>query len=419
MVRQNSALPNARLLIVLIVLLGFTAPLSTDMCLPALPTIANDFGVSYSAANLVIILFFAFFALFTLLAGPMSDRFGRKKVMLASLCIYLAGNIVCTAAPTFSALVTARAVSAAGAGGMLNSSTALIKDGFSGRERDKALSIVQVFQIVAPLVAPVIGAVLLRVFTWHASFFVLCCVAATEIVVAAFIPETQPVDERGASTIAQTFAMIPRILGNRAFAVMLLAVGCLQACFMAYLATSSYIYTVQFGVEPEVYSLFFAGSALVTMLAPGFYMKVLYNRFSPKVIYRGAQTGVLAGGILIIVTGIAQASGALAALGPFAPFVFWASFLIVAFSNAIARPLGTSILLRQHKSAGGTVSALINFGLYLIGLVGMSLGSLGWSNYIAALGGIVACLIVIAIVLFGICTKPGFGLVWEEPERDQ
>lgn len=161
---------NTKVLTALIILLGLTSPLSTDMCLPALPTIAADFQVSYSEANLLIISFFFFMALCTLLAGPLSDRFGRKRVMLVSLALFTVGNLGCALSTALPTLIVFRSVGACGAGGMLNSSTALTKDAFSGRARDFTLHFVQAFQILGPLLAPSIGAFLLNVLNWHASF---------------------------------------------------------------------------------------------------------------------------------------------------------------------------------------------------------------------------------------------------------
>ena len=409
---------NKKLITVLIILLGFTSPLSTDMCLPALSTIAQDFNVANSTANMLIISFFFFMALSTLLAGPLSDRFGRKQVMLCGLMLYVVGNIACAVSPNATVLIASRVVSACGAGAMLNASIALTKDVFSGRDRDTTLSIVQVFQIVAPLVAPVIGAFLLVYLTWHASFVVLAVIGVIEIVIAASQPETQPLEERGSSTIAGTFRALGTILRNRAFALMLLCVGALQACFMAYLATSSYIYQIDFQVSPAVYSLFFSASALVTLAAPAVYMKILYDRMKHINIYRLAQAGVLIGGILIIVVGLLNASGALASFGMLAPVVFWISFLIVAFNNSIARPLGVSVLLKQHQRNTGSLSSLINFGLYIIGLIGMVLGSYDWDNYVLALGCIIVAIASIAIVLFFVVTRPTFKLAWNDEEDE-
>ncbi len=408
---------NKRVIIVLIILLGFTSPLSTDMCLPALSTIASDFNAPNSTVNLIIISFFFFMALSTLLAGPISDRFGRKKIMIASLRIYVVSNAICALSPNIVILIAARAFSACGAGGMLNASTALTKDVFSGRERDTTLSIVQVFQIVAPLLAPVIGAALLTYLSWHASFAVLASIGFIEIFLAASQPETQPKDEQGASTISQTFKTLGIILKNRAFTLMMVCVGALQACFMAYLATSSYIYQVNFHVSAGMYSLFFSASALVTLAAPAVYMKVLYDHMKHVNIYRLAQTGVLIGGILIVVVGILHGTGILDQFGMLGPVLFWASFLIVAFNNSIARPLGVSTLLKQHQRDTGSLSALINFGLYIIGLIGMILGSLDWNNYILALGCIIVCIVLLAMLVFFIVTRPASGLAWEENDQ--
>ena len=413
---------NTKIMTALIILLGLTSPFSTDMCLPALPTIAATYDCSYSVANLLIISFFLFMAICTLLAGPLSDRFGRKKVLLVSLVLFTVGNLGCTLTGAFPAsialLIFFRALGACGAGGMLNSSTALTKDVFSGYARDFTLHFVQAFHILGPLLAPSIGAFLLNHLAWYASFVVLALLGAIEIVLTLTQPETQPEEERGNSTIGGTFKMLGVILKNRNFTCMLIVAGGLQACFMTYLATSSYIYTVNFGVSTTAYGIFFGICGLCSLVAPVIYLKGLYPRFKSEHIYRGNQICVFVGGALILLIGILQGQGALKGLGLGAPTLFMLCWIIVALNNAIARPLATSIMLKQHEGASGSLSALINFGLYIIGLVGMILGSLAWDNYIIALGAIIVVIIAMMIVLFAVITRPYMCMVLDDEKKE-
>ena len=405
---------NTVAMTVLIIMLGLTSPFSTDMCLPALTTIAADFNTSYSEANLLIIVFFLFMAICTLIAGPLSDRWGRKKILLTSLALFAVGNFGCSFANGLVVLIGFRAIAACGAGGMLNSSTALTKDVFSGYARERTLHVVHAFQILGPLLAPSIGAFLLNHLSWHASFTVLAVMGVAEIVLAALQPETQPANEQGASTLGSTFKMLGTILKNRNFTCMLIVAGGLQACFMAYLATSSYIYTVNFGVSTTAYGIFFGACALISLISPPVYLKVLYPRFAAAKIYRGNQICVFIAALLIIIVGVLQGQGVLSSLGLGAPLLFMLCWALIAFNNTMARPLATSIMLRQHEGSSGAVSALINFGLYIIGLVGMCLGSLGWSNYIVALGVIIATIIAAMAVLFALISRPSFGMIFDD-----
>lgn len=392
---------NTKVMTAIIILLGLTSPLSTDMCLPAMPTIADDFGISFSVANLQFIVFFLFMAISTLVSGPFSDRFGRKRVTLASLALFSLGNLICSASPTIAVLLAGRIVSACGAGGMISASTALTKDVFSGYAREFTLHFVQAFHILGPLLAPSIGAFLLNAFGWHSSFLVLAGMGVVQIILVSTQPDASD-QESGtqANGLTGIFDSVRVIMKNKPFLLMLLVAGMMQACFMTYLATSSYIYIVNFGVSAMAYGVFFGLCGLCAMSAPVIYLKILYPRFSSASIYKTNQLCIALAGAAIVVIGILQGMGALDGLGLGAPTLFMCCWAFVMVNNAIARPLGTSIMLKQHDGDNGSLSSLINFGLYMIGLVGMCLGSIGWGNYVLALGVIVAVVAAIATTLF-------------------
>lgn len=372
---------------VLIILLALTSPISTDMCLPALPTIAEEFNASYSATNLIIICFFFFMATSILVLGPLSDKFGRKPILLASLLLFSLSNLVCALSLNLGMLVVFRALSACGAGGMITSSTSLVKDSFEGRGRDKALALVQAFQVIGPLCAPVIGALLIMVSSWRLSFLLLALVGALGFDLAVIEKRIATKPENGSDTMLTTFERIPVIVRNKGFSILLLVAGLSQACFMAYLATSSYIYTAEFGTTETTYSLFFAGTALCAMIGPRVYVRLI-DRFAPNKIY------------LVCVCVMIVSGAATFVFGRLSQWIFFLCFLWVPLANSASRPLATAILLKQHDGDTGTLSALINFGLYIVGLVGMLLGSLTWNSYILALGGIVVGIATFSLLVF-------------------
>lgn len=374
--RADSQSPRRGRLKVLIVLLGVVAPFCTDMCLPALPTIASDLAVSYTEANVIILIFFLFMALSMLLVGPLSDAFGRKPVLLVCLTIFALGNLLCTLANTIVLLCLFRAVSACGAGGMMSASTALVKDGFEeGEPRDRALAVVQSFHVIGPLLAPVLGALLLSLFGWHSSFILLALIGVIGFVLALVEPVVAdtPMSGRPAQVLGRAFSHIPPIIKTPSLMFVLVVAGLVQACFMAYLATSSYIYTVQFGLSETVYSLFFACSALFAMLGPRLFL-VLQRNIFPRFVYGGCIVLIVIAGVLI------------ATVGHLNPIAFFCCFLVVAVCNSICRPLGISVMLRQHEGDTGTLSAVINFGIYVIALLGMTIGSLPTTDFVSTLG---------------------------------
>lgn len=379
----------------LIILLGVVAPFSTDMCLPALPTIAADLAVSYTQVNAIIFLFFLFMALSMFFSGPLSDAFGRKPVLLTCLGIFTVANLMCALAPNIVVLSLFRALAACGAGGMISASTALIKDGFEeGEPRDRALAFVQSFHVIGPLLAPVLGALLLVAFSWHASFLVLAGIGALGVIFAVSEPVVADIPMKGkpSAVVRKAFSHVVPIVKNPALITMLGVAGLVQACFMAYLATSSYIYTVQFGMSETAYSIFFACSALLAMIGPRLFI-VLGKTVPPRFIYGGCL-------VVIMIAGVA-----IATIGKAGPFAFFFTFVMVAIANSTARPLAMSVMLRQHEGDTGTLSSVINFGIYLVGLVGMGSGSLASGDFVLSLGIIVITLSAISFVCFVVLMK--------------
>ncbi|MGE4292542.1 MAG: MFS transporter, partial [Desulfovibrio sp.] len=129
-------MPN---LLLLALLAAFPA-LSTDMYLPAIPRLERIWGISLSLANLSLVAFFASFSLFLLVHGPLSDRFGRRPVLLWGILLFIAGSLACALAPSIGALITARIVQAAGAAAASSLSLALSKDLYSGLDRQRILA---------------------------------------------------------------------------------------------------------------------------------------------------------------------------------------------------------------------------------------------------------------------------------------
>ncbi|MCC7556195.1 MAG: MFS transporter, partial [Methanoculleus marisnigri] len=148
-------------LIVLIALLSAFVPLSTDLYLPALPGMGDFFGVSAGLTNLTLILFFLFFSLGLLFWGPLSDRYGRRPVLLAGLALYIAASAGCAASWDIWLLIAFRILQAVGGSAASAVAMAMVKDVYDGRKRESVLALVQSMVVVSPAVAPVLGAFML------------------------------------------------------------------------------------------------------------------------------------------------------------------------------------------------------------------------------------------------------------------
>lgn len=390
-------------LVALIAVLNMTAPLSTDMYLPSFPTMMEYFNVEASVLNLTLVGFFFFFAVGMLLFGPYSDRFGRKPVLIAGLSVYMAACLLCASSTSIWQLILFRIVQALGAGCMVSVSTALVKDCFSGRLRSTVLATIQSMSVVAPMLAPVVGAMIVKYATWRTTFLVLSGISLLSLTAALFLQETLPQEARFRGNVLSSMGRLVVVGRNRSFISFLGIVGLIPAGFMAYIAVSSYIYIDYFGLSESAYSLFFATNAAVSMLGPLTYIRI-NGRMAPRSLVTTSLSLALGGGLAVLLA------------GRLAPVAFLLSFMPFTFSSSLMRPVATDTLLNQQETDTGSAAALINFGNTVMGSLGMVLGTLPWPTYVTGLGTIAAGASLLALVGWFLLLRSDIPLKGVKPE---
>lgn len=384
-------------LITLIAVMNMIVPLSLDMYLPAVPHMTQVFDTSESVVNFTLVGFFFFMAVGILLFGPLSDKYGRKSMLLLGTGVYAIFSAACAIAPTIGFLIVARIVQALGAGCMMAVSTALIKDSFEKRTRDVVLAVVQAMAVIAPMLAPIVGAWIVTVSGWRMTFWVLVAMAILCFAAVLLLQETIPAEERNKGSVLSSLGGLYKVGKNTGFSLFLLTVGVLSAPYMAYISVCSYIYIDFFSLSETTYSYFFAVNSAVAILGP-----VAYLRLNARI---GAKSFMNIAVILSLVCGLL-----LIFFGSIAPLVFLLCFLPFTIAESAVRPFSTAILLNQQESDIGSASALINFTHTVLGSFGMILGTAGWSSFIIGLGIILAGGSVLALIGWITLRKSGISV---------
>jgi len=374
-------------LIALLGLLSAFVPLSTDLYLPALPSMMVEYQVNEGEMNLTLILFFIVYGVATLAWGPLSDKYGRKRVLTTGLAIYILACLMCAASASIEQLVLFRMLQAAGGGGVTAVATAMIKDVFDGRRRIVVLALVQSMVLIAPAVAPVLGAILLQFTTWQGIFVVLAAIGATALMASLGLVET--LEERYEGSILGALGRLGVVLRNPRFTYMLIMFSLVSAASLSFVASSSYIYQNGFGLDERSYSYHFALNAMGLVAAPIAYI-FLSRRFDMWPV------------IGLCFLAIALSGALVCAVGNIAPLAFAIALLPATFAGSLTRAPGTNLMLSQQRADTGSASALITCTGVVMGAFGMSIVSLGWSNLVFVLGAVNAVVGAICLAMWAL-----------------
>lgn len=256
-----SPAPRRAMLVLLGALTAF-GPMSLDLYLPAFESIAEDLKVPVSALGLTFSASLLGLGIGQLFYGPLSDRFGRKRPLLLGLSIFVLASIACTLAPNIFALVAFRFLQALGGSAGIVLARAMIRDQYSGKDLARILSLVAMVFGLAPVLAPTIGALLLRLGSWRIVFLALALFGAICFSAVSRINETLPLSHRVPHSITGAlgnYIVVFRESGFRApaFVAALSSMG-----LFAYISSSPRMYLTEFDLTPQQFGLAFGTGAL-------------------------------------------------------------------------------------------------------------------------------------------------------------
>jgi DHA1 family bicyclomycin/chloramphenicol resistance-like MFS transporter len=351
--------PARRLRLVLV--LGFLSalgPLTIDMYLPSLPTIAGDLNASAAAVQLTLTGTLVGLGLGQLLVGPLSDAVGRRLPLLVGVAVHVLASVLCVMAPNLATLGTLRVLQGLGAAAAAVVAMAVVRDLFSGLAAAKLLSRLMLVIGVAPILAPTIGGLVLNWSSWRGVFVVLTVVGvAIMTATALFLPETLPGDRRRGGGVGGTVRVYGRLFTDRVYVGLILVGGLAMAALFAYVSGSSFVFQEEYGMSEQQFAYVFAGGAVGLIAATQLNVRLL-RRFPPQRILAAALlAGLISGGVLLAdaQTGFGGLAGILVPL--------WAALATVG----LAMPNAPALALARHGEAAGTAAALLGATQFGVG----------------------------------------------------
>lgn len=371
---------RARVLATLGALTAF-GPLSLDLYLPALPELGRDLGAGEALTQLTMSLCMVGLAAGQLLAGPLSDRVGRRRPLVAGVAAYTVISVLCALAPTIWALAGLRLLQGlAGAAGIVVA-RAIVRDLFGGAEAARAYALLMLVMGTAPVLAPLAGGQLARFGDWRVMFAALAVAGALLTAAALTLPETLPPGARvaGGAAVGQGFAALAR---DRSFAGYALVLALGACALFTYISFSPFVLQDGYGLTPQAFSAVFAANAL-GIVAGG--------NVSRLVVRRAGARRTLGAGLLTALAGSAVLLAALAA-GLQALWLLAGLFLVIS-SVGLILPNATALALEPHGERAGTASALLGAVQFLAGAAVPPLASLGGATATAMAVTMAACVV--------------------------
>ncbi|WP_280540053.1 Bcr/CflA family multidrug efflux MFS transporter [Chromohalobacter sp. 11-W] len=254
---------NARRLALLVAANTALAPFAIDAYLPAMPTLAEAVNASVHHTELSLSVFLFGFAIGQLLCGPLSDRLGRRPVLLTGLVVFLLASLGIMQVSSLETLWGLRFIQALGGGACVVNSAAIVRDCFSGREAAKVMSTMAMILMLAPLVAPTVGSVLLGIFNWQSIFLFLALYAAFLLFfLGTKLPETHGRDPDAPSP-RQVLGNYASVIRHREAMGYICAVSMSFAGMFAFITGSPYLYMEHYGLSAAVYPFVFGANIIV------------------------------------------------------------------------------------------------------------------------------------------------------------
>jgi len=366
--------PGTFALTALLAGLSAIGPLTTDMYLPSLPDIARLLGASTAQVQLTISAYLIGFAVGQIVYGPVSDRHGRKPVLLGAVALYCAASLACALSTSIEMLIAARFAQALGGSGGIVLARAMVRDLYSGHRAGRELSVIGAVMALAPVLAPVVGGALQTGFGWRSVFFTLVAAAAAgAAVIVTLMPETlgaRAAEPVSPASIAKSYAVVAR---NPAYLAYLALAASSYAGLFAWISGAAFVLQDIYGLTPFIFGFVFAvgsvGYGIGSML-------------SARLTRTFGIDGILGfGGLAVAIGGVAMVAAVALGLTSAASLVLPMAVYLAGLGMVLPQSIAGA--LTPFPERAGAASSLLGFIQQSVAalcgaIVGALLGHSAW-----------------------------------------
>ena len=337
-------------LIVTLGILSAFGPMSIDMYLPSLPTLQTDFAATTSQVQLTLSGFTIGFAVGQLVYGPLSDRLGRKGMLISGIALYVATSALCALEQDIDRLIVLRFIQALGGGAGTVMTRAIVRDLYNKDAAARVLSLMVLVTMLAPLIAPFLGGYILKWAGWRAIFWLLSGFGLVCLALTVFrLPETLPRDRRRKSPMGQMIGGFGVVLRHRQSVGYMICGALSFGAMLAMISGTPFIFIQLYGVAPEDFAYYFAVSVIAVIL--GAYVN------SRTVVRFGIRRMLVIGTGIAALGGLGLASVAVLDVGGLWAMV--AMIFVFMIPHNITNANATAAAMEPFPELAGTASALI------------------------------------------------------------
>jgi MFS transporter, DHA1 family, multidrug resistance protein len=352
--------PRGWRLVLIVGGLSIFGPLCIDMYLPALPRISHDLHASTSSVQLSVTGCLVGIALGQLIIGPISDRNGRRSPLVLGLGLFICSSLACSAVSSVYLLVAFRFLQGFGGAAGIVIARAIVRDLFEGAMAARFFSTLMLVTGLGPIIAPQIGAVILRFTSWRGIFVALAIAGSILLVIALVkVPETLPMSRRhsgGLKTAIRTMAAVGR---DHTFLGYSIVASLGFGAILVYIAGSSFILQGIYGLSPQIFGTIFGINAAGMVVAAQINGHFVHRFGSGPLLSLGLF--FISTGSLVFLVSVSTNRGGLSVLLP--------SLFIVLFGLGFVSPNATALALQNHARSAGAASALLGSEQFFFGAI--------------------------------------------------